>query len=64
MSPVVTMCDANDPLHKKATTVGRITPMIETKIINTETGEIVPWGESGEVCSRGYSVMRGYWGDE
>jgi long-subunit acyl-CoA synthetase (AMP-forming) len=33
------------------------------KIINSETGEIVPWGETGEVCSRGYMVMKGYWND-
>jgi fatty-acyl-CoA synthase len=63
-SPIIYMCDANDTLYKKSTTVGRIGPMAESKIINPETLETVPWGEPGEVCVRGYNIMLGYWDDE
>lgn len=62
-SPVVYMAEAKDPFPKRAKTVGRITPMVESKIINPETGNIVPWGEPGEICVRGYLVMKGYWND-
>ena len=48
---------------KTARSVGRVTPHVECKIINPETGKKVPWGEPGEVCGRGYLVMSGYWND-
>jgi len=62
-SPIVTMSEARDPFVKKSRTVGRAAPLSEVKIVNPETGEIVPWGEAGEVCARGYFVMSGYWND-
>ncbi|PHV13222.1 AMP-binding protein [Chitinimonas sp. BJB300] len=55
---------SNDvPLERRVTTVGRIHPHVEVKIIDTE-GHIVPRGRSGELCVRGYNVMLGYWGDD
>lgn len=38
-------------------------PMLEGKIIDPESGRTLAWGETGEICSRGYAVMKGYWGD-
>ena len=64
LSPVVTVLDRNDPLSKKALTVGRAMPHTELKIVDPETMETLPWGETGEICSRGYSVMKGYFNDE
>ena len=63
-SPVSFQSDADDPLEKRVSTVGRILPHIEVKLIHPETGETVPTGETGELCTRGYSVMRGYWNDD
>jgi fatty-acyl-CoA synthase len=63
-SPVSTQSATDDPLDKRVTTVGRAHPHIEIKIIDPETGQIVPRGASGELCTRGYSVMLGYWNDE
>jgi fatty-acyl-CoA synthase len=63
-SPVSTQTGAADPLEKRVGTVGRVHPHVEVKIVRPETGEIVPRGERGELCTRGYSVMLGYWGDE
>ncbi|CDW82735.1 amp-binding domain protein [Stylonychia lemnae] len=63
-SPVVTQSEANDKHEKKSKTVGRATPHVEVKIVNPETGKIVPMGDAGEVCARGYLVMNGYWNDE
>jgi fatty-acyl-CoA synthase len=62
-SPVSTQTAFDDPLEKRVGTVGRVHPHIEIKVVSPETGEIVPRGESGEFCTRGYSVMRGYWND-
>ncbi len=45
-------------------TVGTVQPHLEVKIVDPETGAIVPRGQSGELCTRGYSVMHGYWDDE
>ena len=61
-SPVSTQTAIDDPLAKRVGTVGRIHPHIEVKIVD-EAGRIVPPGEVGELCTRGYSVMRGYWDD-
>ncbi|HEX4417040.1 MAG TPA: AMP-binding protein [Kofleriaceae bacterium] len=63
-SPVSTQSATDDPLEKRVTTVGRAHPHIEIKIVDPETGQIVPRGASGELCTRGYSVMLGYWNDE
>jgi fatty-acyl-CoA synthase len=63
-SPVSTQTGASDPLEKRVSTVGRVHPHVEVKIVHPETGAVVPRGERGELCTRGYSVMLGYWGDE
>ncbi|WP_373332485.1 AMP-binding protein [Thiopseudomonas alkaliphila] len=59
-SPVSTQTAKDDDLERRTTTVGRTQPNLETKIVNEE-GQIVPRGEIGELCTRGYSVMLGYW---
>jgi fatty-acyl-CoA synthase len=61
-SPVSTQTSCDDPLDRRVSTVGRVHPHIEVKIIDSE-GRIVPPGTSGELCTRGYSVMLGYWDD-
>jgi len=63
-SPVSCQSSADTPLEKRVATVGTVQPHLEVKIIHPETGEVVPTGTSGELCTRGYSVMHGYWGDE
>lgn len=63
-SPVSTQTFVNDKLDKRVGTVGRVHPHQEIKIINPETGKIVERGESGEFCTRGYSVMLKYWNNE
>ncbi|WP_394843581.1 AMP-binding protein [Pendulispora brunnea] len=63
-SPVSTQTGADDPLEKRVGTVGRVHPHVEVKVIDPETGAIVPRGTRGELCTRGYSVMIGYWNDE
>lgn len=60
-SPVSTESCTDDPLELRVTTVGTVHPHVEIKIIDPETGAIVPRGTSGELCTRGYSVMLGYW---
>jgi fatty-acyl-CoA synthase len=52
----------DDPLERRVSTVGRILPHLEAKVVDTQ-GRIVARGEPGELCTRGYSVMLGYWGD-
>ncbi len=61
-SPVSMQSHVDDPLEKRVSTVGRIHPHVEVKIVDTE-GRIVPRGTPGELCTRGYSVMQGYWND-
>ncbi|WP_119420913.1 AMP-binding protein [Desertibaculum subflavum] len=61
-SPVSTQSSTEDSMERRVSTVGRVQPHIEIKIVDTE-GRIVNRGETGEFCTRGYSVMRGYWGD-
>jgi len=63
-SPVSTQSATDDPLEKRVSTVGRVHPHVEVKIIDPATGRIVPRGTPGELCTRGYSVMIGYWADE
>jgi fatty-acyl-CoA synthase len=61
-SPVSFQSSTTDPLERLVSTVGRIHPHLEVKIIDAE-GRIVPRGTPGELCTRGYSIMLGYWGD-
>jgi fatty-acyl-CoA synthase len=63
-SPVSTQSSWDDPLERRVSTVGRVHPHVEIKIVDPETGAIVPRGVAGELCTRGYSVMLGYWGNE
>jgi len=63
-SPVSCQSDADTPLQKRVSTVGRVQPHLEVKIVDPDTGLTVPRGERGEFCTKGYSVMHGYWGDE
>ena len=60
-SPVSTQTAADDPLAKRVGTVGRAHPHVEIKIVNPATGITMGRGEPGELCTRGYSVMLGYW---
>ena len=62
-SPVSFQSGTDDPLERRVSTVGRVQPHLEVKIVDNE-GRIVPRGQSGELCTRGYSVMLGYWEDE
>jgi fatty-acyl-CoA synthase len=62
-SPVSFQSATDDPVTKRVSTVGRIHPHVEVKIVD-EDGAIVPVGQKGELWTRGYSVMSGYWGDE
>ncbi len=61
-SPVSTQTMTDDPVERRVSTVGRVQPHIEVKIVDTE-GRIVPRGVAGEFCTRGYCVMLGYWND-
>jgi fatty-acyl-CoA synthase len=61
-SPVSFQSETDDPLDKRVSTVGRILPHLEVKIVN-EAGHTVKVNEKGELCTRGYSVMKGYWND-
>jgi fatty-acyl-CoA synthase len=63
-SPVSTQCATDDPLEKRVATVGRVHPHVEIKIVDPESGAVVPRGTTGEMCSRGYMVMLGYWNNE
>jgi fatty-acyl-CoA synthase len=62
-SPVSTQTSHDDPLERRVSTVGRIHPHVEIKIVDGD-GRIVPPDTAGELCTRGYSVMLGYWDDE
>nr|WP_322097141.1 AMP-binding protein [Pelagibius sp. Alg239-R121] len=62
-SPVSFQSHCDDPLDRRVSTVGRIHPQLEVKIIDAE-GHTVPVDQEGELCTRGYSVMRGYWNDD
>ena len=61
-SPVSFQSDTDDPLDLRVSTVGRIQPHLEVKLIDL-AGQVVPRGQTGELCTRGYSVMLGYWDD-
>ncbi len=60
-SPVSTQTRADDTLDRRVSTVGRVHPHLEVKIVDPDTGLTVPRGTPGELCTRGYSVMLGYW---
>jgi fatty-acyl-CoA synthase len=60
-SPVSTQTGADDDLERRVSTVGRVGPHLEVKIIDPATGLVLPRGQAGEFCTRGYSVMLGYW---
>lgn len=63
-SPVSLQTEPDAPLDKRVSTVGTVHPHLEIKIVDPASGAIVPRGEIGELCTRGYSVMLGYWNNE
>jgi fatty-acyl-CoA synthase len=62
-SPVSFQSSVDDPLERRVSTVGRVHPHVQMKAID-DRGRTVPRGQRGEICTRGYCVMRGYWGDD
>jgi fatty-acyl-CoA synthase len=62
-SPVSTQTTADDDTDRRVSTVGRVHPHLEVKVIDPETGVVLPRGSHGELCTRGYSVMLGYWNE-
>jgi fatty-acyl-CoA synthase len=62
-SPVSTQTRVDDPLERRVGTVGRVGPHVEVKVVDPDTGLVVERGLPGELCTRGYSVMLGYWED-
>jgi len=62
-SPVSCQSSTTTPLEKRVATVGQVQPHLQVKVVNPETGAVVPVGQSGELCTLGYSVMHGYWDD-
>ena len=60
-SPVSTQTRTDDDMERRVATVGRVHPHVEVKVIDPETGRVLPRGQHGELCTRGYSVMLGYW---
>ena len=62
-SPVSTQTRIDDTFEQRVSTVGQVGPNLEIKIVDPDTGEIVPRGQTGELCTRGYSVMIGYWNE-
>jgi fatty-acyl-CoA synthase len=62
-SPVSTQTSTDDDMERRVSTVGRVHPHVEIKVIEPETGLVLPRGSHGELCTRGYSVMLGYWNE-
>jgi fatty-acyl-CoA synthase len=60
-SPVSTQTRVDDSVDRRVATVGRVGPHLEVKVVDPAAGRTLPRGEPGELCTRGYSVMRGYW---
>jgi fatty-acyl-CoA synthase len=60
-SPVSTQTRTDDDLERRTSTIGRVHPHVEVKIVDPVTGDTLPRGTAGELCTRGYSVMVGYW---
>jgi fatty-acyl-CoA synthase len=63
-SPVSCQTRSDDDLERRTATIGRVHPHVEVKVVDPATGETVERGTPGELCTRGYSVMLGYWEDE
>jgi fatty-acyl-CoA synthase len=63
-SPVSTQTGRDDPVERRVSTVGRVHPHLELKVVDPATDAVVPNGTPGELCTRGYSVMLGYWNDD
>jgi fatty-acyl-CoA synthase len=63
-SPVSCQTRSDDDLDRRTATIGRVHPHVEIKVVDPVTRETLPRGETGEFCTRGYSVMLGYWKDE
>ncbi len=63
-SPVSTQTRSDDDLDRRTATIGRVHPHVEIKVIDPATGETLERGETGELCTRGYSVMVGYWDEQ
>ncbi len=63
-SPVSFQSQIDDPIELRVSTVGHVLPHLESKIVNPGTGATVPRGTPGELCTRGYAVMLGYWNDD
>lgn len=64
VSPVICQTEMHDPVDLRVSTVGKPSPHNEIKIIDPQSGELVPYNTPGELCSRGYTTMVGYWNDE
>ncbi len=62
-SPVSTQTRTDDDMERRVATVGRVHPHVEVKVVDPETGQVLPRGQHGELCTRGYSVMLGYWNE-
>ncbi|MFJ7203389.1 AMP-binding protein [Streptomyces sp. NPDC098789] len=62
-SPVSTQTRADDSVERRVATVGRVGPHLEVKVVDPHSGRTLPRGEPGELCTRGYSVMLGYWAE-
>jgi fatty-acyl-CoA synthase len=63
-SPVSFQSRLDDSIERRVATVGRVSPHVEVKLIDPATGRVVPAGERGELCTRGYSIMLGYWDND
>jgi fatty-acyl-CoA synthase len=62
-SPVSTQTRRDDPVDRRVSTVGTVMPHLEVKVVDPDTNLLMPLGETGELCTRGYSVMSGYWNE-
>jgi fatty-acyl-CoA synthase len=62
-SPVSCQSSTTTPLERRVSTVGQVQPHLQVKVVDAESGAVLPVGVSGELCTQGYSVMHGYWGD-
>ena len=63
-SPVSFQSGTDDPVDKRVSTVGRVHPHVEVKVVDPDSGRVVPRGGAGELCTRGYVVMLGYWDNQ